>query len=147
MNDIKLVVSEIDGIITVGNQPVDELGNTPFKHIYTADFEAVNKIKSKCPFVFLSSDNSISYNLCRSKNIPFYWAPKDKRKTLLEIMRRYNVTAEDTIYIGSKLSDIPCMQMIPNSFCTGSFGNYDFTQLNSYPGEGVLTELYLDYIA
>lgn len=147
MNKIKLVVSEIDGIITVGNQPIDELGNTPFKNFYMPDFEAVNKIKAVCPFVFLSSDNSVSYNLCRSKNTPFYWAPKDKRKTLLEIMRRYNVTADDTIYVGSKISDISCMQMIPNSFCVGDFETYGPTALTSYPGEGVLTELYLNYIA
>ncbi len=143
MNKIKLVVSEIDGIITSGQQPIDELGNTPFKNFYTGDFEAINKIKAICPFVFLSSDNKVSYNLCRNKNIPFYWARKDKRSVLLEVMRRYNVTADDTMYIGSKLSDIPCMNMVPNSLCTSD--NLGFNFLLQEPGKGVLTELYLDY--
>lgn len=147
MDNIKLVVSEIDGVITDGRQPIDELGNTSFKNFFTADFEAINKIKTKCPFVFISSDNSVSYNLCRNKNIPFYWAPKDKRQVLLEILRRYNITADNTLYIGSKLSDIPCMQLIPNSFCTNAYVNFGFTPLMSAPGAGILTEIYMNYIA
>jgi 3-deoxy-D-manno-octulosonate 8-phosphate phosphatase KdsC-like HAD superfamily phosphatase len=147
MSNIKLVVSEIDGVITDGRQPIDELGNTSFKNFFMADFEAINKIKAKCPFVFISNDNSISYNFCRSKNIPFYWAPKDKRQVLSEILRRYNVTADDTLYIGSKLSDIPCMRMIPNSFCTNKPDPFGFTSPSADAGQGVLIEIYLKHIA
>ena len=141
--NIKLVVSEVDGIITDGTQPVDELGITVFKSFYTGDFEAINEIKKTCPFVFLSSDNYISYNLMRKKNIPFYFARKDKRSKLLEIMRRYNVTADETLYIGSKLSDIPCMNMVPTSVCTNDL--LGFKYVSEMPGMGVITEVYLEY--
>lgn len=143
MNNIKLIVSEIDGVLTTGSDPVDELGNTVFKHFYMADFEAINKLKEKCTFVFLSSDNTINYNLCRRKNIPFYWAKSDKGGILSSILMRYNVTAEDTLYIGSKISDIPCMRMIPVSFCTDD--TLGFKSFDIIPGKGILTELYLKY--
>lgn len=144
MNKIKLIVSEIDGVITDGIQPVDELGNTIFKNIYTPDLEAINKLKAMCPFVFLSSDNSVSYNFCRKKNIPFYWAKNNKRSTLLEILRKYNVTAEEVLYIGSKLSDVECMKMIPISFSTNQ--SFDFKLFDTQPGKGILTELYMKHM-
>jgi len=144
MNKIKLVVSEVDGVITDGLQPVDELGNTSFKNFYGPDFEAINKIKSVCPFVFISSDNVVSYNLCKKKNIPFFWAQKNKCTTLLEILRKYGVTLDDVMYIGSKISDIECMNMVPNSFTTNYLlTNYKICDM--MPGSGILTELYLKY--
>jgi 3-deoxy-D-manno-octulosonate 8-phosphate phosphatase KdsC-like HAD superfamily phosphatase len=151
MSKIKLVVSEVEGVITTGRQPIDELGNTVFKDYYFPDFEAINMIKKKfCPVVFLSSDNSVNYNMFNRRNIPFFWAKKDKRPLLSQILRRYNVSADDVVYIGSKLSDIPCMNMIPNSFTTNELishingtAGYDYDNLVTPPGEGVLTEIYL----
>ena len=149
MENIKLIVSEIDGVITDGTVPIDELGNIPYKNFNLEDFEAINELKKSCRFVFISSDNQISYHLCRRKKIPFYWShPKPKRDILLDVMRHYNVTADQTIYVGSKLSDIECMNMIPFSFCPNnsnskllSIGN----TLNADSGKGILVELYFKY--
>ncbi|MBV5347127.1 hypothetical protein JZU46_02775 [bacterium] len=143
MKNIKLIISEVDGVITTGTNPVDELGNSIFKNFYMADFEAVNKLKEDYIFAFLSSDNSVSYNFFRSRSIPFFWAKKDKLSELSAILMRYNVTAEDTLYVGSKLSDIPCMRMIPMSFCTNRL--MGFNTFDTAPGAGILTELYLKY--
>jgi len=143
MRSIKLIVSEIDGVLTSGADPIDELGNTVFKNFYTADFEAINKLKEQRVFVFLASDNTINYNLCRRKNIPFYWAKTDKISILSSILMRYNVTAEETVYIGSKLSDVPCMRMVPTSFCTNPL--LGFSYFEAAPGQGIITELYLKY--
>ena len=141
MNKLKLIVSEIDGVITNGTSAIDELGNTLFKDFYMADFEAINKIKENYTFVFLSSDNCINYNFFRKKNIPFYWAKTDKLSVLSSILMRYNVTAEEAIYIGSKISDIPCMRMIPRSYCTNRL--LGFPAFHTNPGTGVLTELFI----
>ena len=113
---IKLIVSEIDGIITDGKIWYDELGNVPIKEYNLLDFEAINKLKEEFIFVFMSSNNEINYNLMRRKNIPFYWA-KDKKQTLLKILERYGVTADEVLYIGCTYSDIPCMNYIPTSYC------------------------------
>lgn len=144
-SDIKLVVSEMDGIINGGKSNIDELGNVLYKEINMNDFEAVNEIKKHCSFVFLSSDNSINYNLCRRKNIPFYWERKNKLSVLNKIMVRYEATANQTIYVGSKLSDAKCLQAIPVSVCPNNTNLYIrdkcliVTKSNS--GEGVLMEV------
>ncbi len=138
----KIIISEIDGVITSGCSRIDNIGITLFKDFYIGDFEAINKLKSDYQFVFLSADNNVNYNLCTRKYIPFYWAPKNKRDILLEILRKYNYTADDAVYIGSFISDIPCMRMIPNSFCTNK--DLGFKQFKTTSGRGILTELYLN---
>ena len=115
---IKLIVSEVDGIITCGRTFYDELTNTPLKEYSFVDFEVINLLKKEFDFVFLSASNEVNYNLMRKKNIPFYWAPKDKKQTLLKILERYEVTPEEVLYLGCTYSDIPCMNYIPVSLAT-----------------------------
>ena len=150
MNDsikkLKIVVSEVDGIITEGLVPYDELQNVPFKNYFMKDFEAINEIKKGFPFVFLSSDNSISYNLMRKKSIPFFWSPKNKKDKLVEILNRYNVSPEEVLYVGSTYSDIECVQLIPLSFCpadaVADIKHIASHQLASISGMGVLSEVH-----
>jgi len=149
MQGIKLIVSVVNGILTDGTNFIDELGNVPFKKLYLEDFEAINELK-RCGLkvVFLSSDNNISYHLFRRKNIPFYWAQKDKYKILLEIVRRYNVTLDEVLYVASSISDIKCATTVPISFCplNANIKLLDVcTVLDRKFGEGVLTDLYFKY--
>lgn len=143
---IKLIVSEIDGIVTDGLLYVDELGNIPFKGFYKKDFEAINELRKVFTFVFLSSDNSISYHLCRRRNIPFYHAPKDKKEGLIKIMQRYSVTPEEVLYIGCSLSDLNCVKLIPFSLCPADVVNdvrtVCYHVLENFAGEGILCEVY-----
>lgn len=150
--DLQVIVSAVDGIITDGFLPIDELQNTPFKYYCMRDFEAINEIKKTYKFVFISSDNAVNYNLMRAKNIPFYYAPKDKIKSFTDIMRRYNVKPDNVMYIGCSYSDIECMHLAEVSLCTEDTPRTvnlaaDYV-IPAYAGEGVLCELYeiLKYI-
>ena len=143
---IKIIVSEVDGIITDHLVNVDELGNVPFKGFYMKDFEAINELRKTFGFVFLSSDNSISYHLCRRKNIPFFHAPKDKNGGLKKIMQKYNVSAEEVLYVGSSLSDLKNIRMIPFSVCpsdsVSDVKTIAYHTLESVGSFGVLCEVY-----
>lgn len=144
MKDLKLIVSEIDGIVTEHLSYYDELG-CRLKGYYMKDFEAINELKKHFTFVFVSSDNNMSYNLCRNKNIPFYYAKRSKLSSLKQIMYNYNVTPEEVLYIGSSFSDLGCIKLIPFSMCP-----YDAiaevkqiaTPLSALSGTGVLCEVY-----
>ena len=119
---IKMIVSEIDGTITEHMNPIDELGNTPFKTYYMKDFEAINELKKHFKFAFVSSDNAISYHLCQRKNIPFFWASKNskwstKRDCLAEIRVRYGVDLDEILYVGCQYSDIECANMAGACVC------------------------------
>lgn len=144
---IKLIVSEMDGIITEHISPIDELGNTLFKQYYMKDFEAINELKKTFTFAFLAVDNTVNYNLCRAKNIPFYWARSNKRSELQRIMHKYKATSpEEVLYIGCSFSDIHCVQLIPFSLCPSDAINdlkhLCYHQLTMFGGGGVLCEVY-----
>ena len=144
---IRLIISEIDGVLTSGDTTIDELGNILYKTFNSKDFEAINELKKYFIVVFLSSDNNISYNLCRRKNWPFFWAKNEEEKydKLTEILRRYSCTPDDALYIGSKISDRKCCQMIPKSFCPDDAGHYlrdiCWAEFTTKGGEGIMPEL------
>lgn len=146
-NRIKLIVSEIDGIITTGERPEDEMGHVVYKTYQSKDFAAINEIKKKFKFVFLSDDNHINYNMCRRRNIPFYWAKneKDKYDKLVEIINRYQCTPDEVIYIASKVSDVKCIQLIPRSLCPDDAGEYlkqkCWASFIASGGRGIICEL------
>ena len=144
--NIKIIVSEIDGIITEDMTAFDVMGNVIFKQYYMKDFEAINKLKETFTFVFISSDNYVNYSMCKKRNIPFFHAQKSKAKTLTDIMRRYNVTPENILYVGCSYSDIESIKLSQVTFCPSdapdSVRKAVAYPLSTYGGGGVLCELY-----
>lgn len=112
--NIEIIISEVDGVITNGLDAVDTMNNVLFKNYSNKDFEAINLLKPYFTFVFLAAESAISYGVMRSKSIPFYYTRnKTEQKSAIvnNIINRYNVTPENILYIGSKLSDLPCMSI------------------------------------
>jgi len=144
---IKLIVSEIDGVITDGTWAEDEIGNILYKIYQSKDFDAINELRKDYKFVFLSEDNRVNYNMCRRKNISFYWGRNEEEKfqKLSEVFRRYSSTPDETIYIGSKISDRKCCRLIPRSFCPDDAGQFlkdiCWASFIEKGGNGILVEL------
>ena len=82
----------------------------------------------------------------RSKQIPFYYEHKNKKAALLQALKRYSVTPDQTLYIGSSYSDIECMRQIPFSVCpedsVHDIINISASVLPVYGGDGVFCALY-----
>ena len=112
---IKLIISEVDGVLTDGLIPYDALGNVPFKNFKDTEFDIINKIKRDFDVVFVSKSSDISYNLLRKKNLPFFCAKKSKIETLKHIMLRYSVTPEEVIDLDGESHDEECFNLIPFS--------------------------------
>lgn len=144
--DIKIIVSEVDGIITEGITAFDVMGNVIFKEFCMKDFEAINQLKKTFKFVFISTDEYVNYSVCRDKNVPFFHAPKDKKKILVDIMRRYNVTPENILYVGCSYTDIENIKMSQVTFCPNdapdSIKSITDYSLATFGGGGVICELY-----
>lgn len=144
---IKLIISEIDGVLTDGTYAEDELGNTIYKSFNHKDFSAINELKKYYKLVFMSDDNKINYHMCQRKNLPFYWCKGavEKHSTLLDILRRYNTSLDNAIYIGAKLSDKKCLQSVPYSMCPDDAGEYlkniVWAQFLIAGGKGIFVEL------
>jgi len=146
LQKVEVIISEVDGVLTTGVFPVDELGNVPFKFFYHKDFEAINILKKYFKVVFISADNKISYNMFRSKQIPFYFEPKNKKLALLQALKRYSLTPDQAIYIGSTYSDIECARQIPLSICSADavpeIKSLAVKIFPIYAGDGIMCSLY-----
>lgn len=148
-DNIDIIVSEIDGIITNGQSALDYLGYTPFKFYCNNDFEVINELKKMFTFVFVASDPAVSYTIMRSKNIPTYFVTNKENKLdilIKKIMPKYNMTPENLLYIGNSLSDTPCMNFAEISFSGKNSVNKvkvasNFV-LETSSGKGVLCEVY-----
>ena len=144
--DVKIVVSEIDGIVTEHLSSIGEMNITMFKQYYMKDFDAINQIKSNCGFVFLSSDATINLSMCRKKNIPFYYAERNKKDVLIQILRRYAYTPENLLYIGCSYSDLDCMKLAEFSLCpedaVSQVKNISDYVIPLYGGSGILCHVY-----
>ena len=133
---IKLIVSEVDGILTDGLIPYDALGNVPFKNFKDTEFDAINKIKRNFDVVFMSKDPAISYNLLKKKNLPFFWAKKSKLDTLKHIMLRYSVTPEEVIYFDTYNYDEECFNLVPYTIsCSVEIKAFDLLYNNELKQE------------
>jgi 3-deoxy-D-manno-octulosonate 8-phosphate phosphatase KdsC-like HAD superfamily phosphatase len=53
LKKIKVIVSEVDGIVTEHLSAIDPMGYVVFKQYYMKDFEAINELKKNFIFVFL----------------------------------------------------------------------------------------------
>jgi len=146
LSKVKVIASEIDGILTEDLVHTDELGNVPFKKYCVKDFEAINELKKTFTFVFVASDPRVNFNLCRSKNIPFYFDKKNKNDALRKAMKKYGVGAEEVLYIGRSFSDLENIRMIPFSLCPDDAIDevkaVACHSLGSFGGYGVLCEVY-----
>lgn len=146
--NIEIIVSEIDGVITDGKNAIDYLNHIIFKNYCDLDFEAINELKPFFTFVFLSSSPEVSYNVMRTRNIPTYFTShKEDKLTILtkRILPRYNTRADNLLYIGSRVTDIPCLHLaqmgmaVKNSSLTVLQASNEVLPIES--GCGVLTHV------
>jgi 3-deoxy-D-manno-octulosonate 8-phosphate phosphatase (KDO 8-P phosphatase) len=144
--NLKIIVSEVDGVLTDGLLPIDEIGNILYKRFCHKDFEAINILKKHFKVAFISNDNHISYNMFRRKNIPFFYDQKSKKEALIALLGRYSFTPDQALYLGSSYSDMDCMQLIPMSFCPENaiplVKNISLSVFPVFGGDGVFCYLH-----
>lgn len=146
LDKVKLVISEVDGVITEHLTAIGEMNTVMFKQFYMKDFEAINLMKKDWGFVFLSSDAAVNMSTCRKRNIPFYYAERSKKEMYNQLMQKFSITPDSVLYIGSSYSDIDCIKMSGISMCpedavpqVKSFADY---VVPVYSGNGVLCYIY-----
>lgn len=146
LSKIKIIISEMDGIINEGTTALGEMGIPLFKIYCDKDFEAINEIKKHWTFVFISSDPALNMSLCRRKNIPFFHAERNKQEVFKRILNKYSVTADEALYLGSSYSDLGCIKMAGVSFCpedsVAQVINLVDKVLPIFGGVGVLSSTY-----
>lgn len=146
--NIKLVVSDFDGIFTDGKLTVYSDGKTS-KTIDYKDIMAISVIiKKGIKFAILSGDTSEAIDILKHHfpSIDTFQNQRNKLNILLSLMEKYNLKSENIIYIGDDINDIDCLKSVnnpvtvPNAHCSvKSINNIYITE--NYGGNGVVREI------
>ena len=116
---IKLVILDIDGIMTDGKKYYG-LDGIPFAKTYCdKDFTAIKRLRGAgLEVCFLSGDERVNMAMAKNRNIPFYSARgKDKADFVEDFEYEYGVSRDDMLYIGDDLFDLSIMKIVGHAFC------------------------------
>ena len=150
---IKLVILDIDGVMTDGRKYYNTDG-MPFAKTYCdKDFTAIKRLRGAGVSVcFLSGDDTVNQAMAKNRNIDFFYARgRDKADFIPELAEKYNTTPEHMAYIGDDLFDGSIMEVVQYPFCpadacrdikkicTSAFGYHNILQSNG--GCNVIMEM------
>ncbi len=114
MKKIKLVVSDFDGIFTNGKLMVFSDGKTA-KQIDYKDIMAIAiLLKKGIKFAIISGEESKAIDVLKEKfpSIEVFQNVRKKINLLKELTEKYNISPENTMYIGDDINDEDCLRYV-----------------------------------
>ncbi len=115
--NIKLVVSDFDGIFTDGKLTVYSNGLTSKVIDYQDIMAIANILKRDIKFAVISGEKSAAIDTLKEKFplIETFQNERNKISVLKQLLEKYNINKENTLYIGDDINDIECLQYAGNS--------------------------------
>ena len=116
---IKLVILDIDGVMTDGRKYYGLDGMSFAKTYCDKDFTAIKRLRAAGTKVcFLSGDPRINAEMARKRNIDFHGARGVDKATFVERFElRYEVPRQHMLYIGDDLFDKTIMEAGGHAYC------------------------------
>ena len=148
----KLLILDVDGVLTTGLKNYDLNGEVVSKTFGDRDFTAIKQfICSGINVIFLSGDQQVNAQVAKNRNIPFFYSRRDSGKLSKadcanEILQKYKVTKEMTVFVGDDLFDAEMRPYCAFMACPANSHYFmkkesDYI-LNTPSGEGCIQELY-----
>ena len=147
--EIKMVISDFDGVFTDGSVYISEQ-NEVQKKLNFKDIMGVSiLIKNGINFGIISGERSNILNYFKEKfNIEeIHGGIRQKGIVLGEIMERNNLKPNEILYIGDDINDIPAMELVKyriapknvNPVLSFKVNNLQITE--AYGGDGAIREI------
>lgn len=122
-NQVKLLVTDIDGVLC-DRKSYNKDGECISKSFADTDFTSIKRFRALgIPVVAITGD-PWNEGFLQKRKIPYFISRCDdkhisKEEFLPEIVEKFGVSLEETIYIGDDLFDISIMKYLgrENSFC------------------------------
>ncbi len=112
--NIKLIVSDFDGVFTDGSIYIDEDFKTT-KKINFKDIMGVSQaVKNNLQIVLISGERSKAVDFLTNKfsKLEAHQGIREKFILLKEIIEQKGLTPEEVIYIGDDVNDIDCLKYV-----------------------------------
>ena len=116
---IKLIILDIDGVMTDGRKYYGLDGMSFAKTYCDKDFTAIKRFRGAgIKVCFLSGDNRVNKAMAENRNIDFYSARGEDKADFVKVFEQeYNIFRQDMLYIGDDLFDLSIMKIVGYAFC------------------------------
>jgi 3-deoxy-D-manno-octulosonate 8-phosphate phosphatase (KDO 8-P phosphatase) len=119
---IKLILLDIDGVMTDGRKYYDKEGTVRLKTFCDKDWTAIKRFRALGIEVAFLSGDGFNANIAANRNIPFYLnrsngTHKDKVDFLDEICSDCGATPEEVVYVGDDIFDVRIANAVGYAFC------------------------------
>ncbi len=148
---IKLLVTDVDGVLTDGGMYYFEDGNEA-KKFNTRDGMAIQLIKEQgIRVIFLTKENTkIVANRAKKLGVEAYQGVTHKGTTLVDIMIKYDLQNEEVAYVGDDINDISPLEKAGIAICPAD-AVHEVKRVcnivtNAKGGEGVIREIYEQHL-
>jgi 3-deoxy-D-manno-octulosonate 8-phosphate phosphatase (KDO 8-P phosphatase) len=118
INNIKMLLLDIDGILTNGKKIYSPSGKVIGKEYCDLDFTAIKIFKHlSIKVVFISGDQTCNKSMAKNRDIDFYYTRigkinVDKFFFLKKIEKKYKVKRENIAFLGDDIFDLKLGQNI-----------------------------------
>lgn len=121
-NKIKLLILDIDGIMTDGTKTYNLNGIGIAKNFCDKDWTAIKRFKAIGVEVMFLTGDIFNIPIAKNRQIDCIVNRKNgnhvcKSEFLPEIMEKYKVTKEEIVYFGDDLFDIGIMNEVEFAYC------------------------------
>lgn len=119
---IKLIILDVDGVMTDGTKYYDREGNVILKIFCDKDWTAIKRFRAVGIDVVFITGDPYNENILKNRNLPVVvnrgeGFHKDKVNYLDEILEDYNCFVEEVLYLGDDLFDINIMKAVGHPYC------------------------------
>ena len=122
---IKLLILDIDGVMTDGTKVYGLDGLTIGKRYCDRDFTAIKQFKAAGVQVcFLSGDDKVNKAMAENRKTDFYYSRgREKTDYLEEFADTYNCSTKEMAYVGDDIFELFCVVNLFSS-SAGWLGNF-----------------------
>lgn len=152
MNEIKLFITDIDGVWTDGGMYYDDLGNE-WKKFNTSDSAGVLFLKTlNIPTAIITGENTniVKRRAEKLKIQDFFLGISDKVEVAKSLLEKYKIDWSEVAYIGDDINDIKLLEKVGLSACPNNAPSYIKSRvhwkLSKSGGEGVFREFAEKYL-
>lgn len=146
--NIKLIISDFDGVFTDGGAYIDEDGKISKKINFSDVMGIFLLLKSERKLAIISGDktSAIDYLQQRFGFEDVHQSIRDKVPVVQELMKKYDLSFDEIAYIGDDVNDIESMKLVKYAFAPIN-ANYKVKELENVQilskngGNGAFREL------
>jgi 3-deoxy-D-manno-octulosonate 8-phosphate phosphatase (KDO 8-P phosphatase) len=149
--EIKLLILDIDGVLTDGKKIYDVDHTVLSKSFKCKDFTAIKRIIAAGIKVVMVSGDNFNRSMAEKRNIEFYCSRNsdlslDKSRYVDLFFEKYNIDPQNMAFVGDDYFDLSIIRRLKFTFCPSDSPKIvkenSFLTLNSRGGDGVIVELY-----